>query len=52
VTPGRGLYQYNLGDAYEELGAAMLLIAGARIVLTRLAGLTAGTRLRTAGPAR
>jgi hypothetical protein len=52
VTPGRGLYQYNLGDAYEELGAAMLLIAGARIVLARLAGLTAGAGLSPAEPAR
>jgi hypothetical protein len=41
VTAGRGLYQYNLGDAYEELGTAMLLIGGARILLARLAGLTA-----------
>jgi hypothetical protein len=50
VTPGRGLYQYNLGDAYEELGAAMLLIAGARIALARVAGLTASARLQPVRP--
>ena len=48
VTAGHGLYQYNLGDAYEELGTAMLLIGGARILLARITGLSTDPQAQTA----